>query len=235
MTMKRTAPTRSRATTRKKAWTHSTDIQTLIFDKEHFTEARAKAWAKRHKYRYGKVDEKTGTFRLRQHDPSDYRKSTLRTITLTEGVKAVSGVPLRAAATTHAKGYDTRGPQTRTANPRARPSTSKARARERSQELTPVLRLAREVVRTRKKGGSLARESALYPKLQAVIAEAQASGLPAKRIAAAVLREAPSRQASFFGARSNPSAIPVGKANPKKKGKKRAAKRRAPKTRRTKR
>lgn len=79
----------------------------------------AKAWARSHGFRYGKVDvsgSRAQYIRLRQHDPSEYRPSTFRTISLDadETVKAIVGVPLRAAAATRPAGYDSRGPRKRT-------------------------------------------------------------------------------------------------------------------------
>lgn len=96
--------------------THATDVQTLLFDERYFTPKEAKRWAKNHGFRYGKVDEggPSATFiRLRQHAPDEYRKGTLRTITLDadQTIKAVIGVPLRAAAATRPEGYDSRGPR----------------------------------------------------------------------------------------------------------------------------
>lgn len=106
-----------------KPYKHATEVQTLIFDADLYTVKRAKAWARAHKFCYGSVDEKPNTIRLRQHDPSEYRPSTFRTITLGDGgVRAVVGVPLRAAAATRPAGYDSRGPR---ANPHV--FTSRAR------------------------------------------------------------------------------------------------------------
>ncbi len=47
-----------------------TSIQSLIFSKEQFkTEAAAKQWAKDHGFKFGKVDETSTSFRLRQFEP----------------------------------------------------------------------------------------------------------------------------------------------------------------------
>ena len=74
-------------------WKQSTSVQTLIFDNLMFDEKAAKGWAKLHGYKYGKVDAKAATFRLRQIDPAGFKPKTFRTITLTDGVQAVIGVP----------------------------------------------------------------------------------------------------------------------------------------------
>lgn len=66
-------------------------VQTLIFSKDHWTEAKAKRWAKTHGFKYGKVDEKSTSFRLRQVPPEEFR--VLRTIEFGDetGIKAVVG------------------------------------------------------------------------------------------------------------------------------------------------
>lgn len=70
-----------------------TTTQTLIFSKDKFSKQEAKDWAKDNGYDYGKVDEKSNSYRLRQEKPSSFRKNSLRTIKFTEGVKAVIGCP----------------------------------------------------------------------------------------------------------------------------------------------
>jgi len=67
-------------------------VQTLIFSKDKFPTAEsAKAWAKAHDFKSDKVDETEESWRLRQRDPGDFQEGSFRTITLTEGVKAVIG------------------------------------------------------------------------------------------------------------------------------------------------
>jgi hypothetical protein len=44
-------------------------IQSILFDKQSFTVAQAKAWLKKHKKKYGKVDETKNKLRFRQYDP----------------------------------------------------------------------------------------------------------------------------------------------------------------------
>lgn len=69
----------------------ATAVQTLIFDKELFTEEQAIQWAKDHGYRADKVDDTEGSYRLRQRDPSEFVDGSFRTIELTDGVQAVIG------------------------------------------------------------------------------------------------------------------------------------------------
>lgn len=69
-----------------------TEVQTLIFSKDNFTEKSAKDWAKSHDFKYGYVDEKENTYRIRQQEPSDFEN--MRTIEMTDGVKAVIGCPI---------------------------------------------------------------------------------------------------------------------------------------------
>lgn len=71
----------------------STEIQTLIFDASKFNVSEAKKWAADNGFHATKVDETQNSIRLRQHDPSEYADGSFRTISLTDGVKAVIGKP----------------------------------------------------------------------------------------------------------------------------------------------
>jgi hypothetical protein len=70
----------------------ATSVQTLIFDKKKFNRSQALAWAKRNGYKSSKVDETDSSFRLRQAEPTGFKKGSFRTIKLTDGVQAVIGV-----------------------------------------------------------------------------------------------------------------------------------------------
>lgn len=85
----------------------STRIQTLIFDRDRFDEAQARAWAKNHGFDQLDVDEKTNTLRLRQRRPASFAQGTLRTIELTDGVQAVIGRPAHAEARANPEHSDT--------------------------------------------------------------------------------------------------------------------------------
>lgn len=69
----------------------SFQLQTLLFSKEKFDVAKAKAWAEEHGFISDKVDEPEGgqSIRLRQFDPELCKSGSQRTIELTEGVQAV--------------------------------------------------------------------------------------------------------------------------------------------------
>jgi hypothetical protein len=67
----------------------SMQVQSLLFDRDYFTVRQAKAWAARNGFKHGKVDETDKYIRLRQRDPGEFRVK--RTITLTDGVRAVVG------------------------------------------------------------------------------------------------------------------------------------------------
>ena len=70
----------------------STTVQTLILSKNTFkSAAEAKAWARKHEFDAGKVDETEDSYRIRQKDPGGFHDATFRTIDLTTGVKAVIG------------------------------------------------------------------------------------------------------------------------------------------------
>jgi len=75
----------------------TTTVQTLILSKDKFkTLDQAKAWIKEHGFKVehkGKAPDETETsYRFRQMDPGLFKPNTFRTITLTEGVKAVVGI-----------------------------------------------------------------------------------------------------------------------------------------------
>jgi len=78
---------------RSPSFRHSTEVQTVLFDVSAFTPATAKTWARSHGFRAPAGDVTARYIRLRQRDPSAYRAGTFRTITLTDGVQAVVGVP----------------------------------------------------------------------------------------------------------------------------------------------
>jgi len=79
-------------------------VQSLLFSKtkhargkKRWTETTAKAWAKKHGYRYGDVEAPAKYIRLRQFEP-DSAKWDYRTIAFGEsGIKAVIAFPKRAA------------------------------------------------------------------------------------------------------------------------------------------
>lgn len=83
------------------------EVQTLIFSKTRFKAAGdAKVWAKENGFKSNKVDETDESFRLRQKEPGSFQDDSFRTITLTDGVKAVIGRPKKAGATKPAKKAD---------------------------------------------------------------------------------------------------------------------------------
>ena len=72
---------------------HSTEVQSLLFDKHFFNEQGAKHWAKKHGFLYGDVDETGTSFRLRQFSPRSAEKGSFRTIQLRSGVQAIVAMP----------------------------------------------------------------------------------------------------------------------------------------------
>lgn len=80
-------------------WRESSKIQTLLFDKRIYSVSAAKAWARRHDFKYGKTDvgsETSRFIRLRQYAPDSFVSGHLRTITLKPGIQAVVGEPQKA-------------------------------------------------------------------------------------------------------------------------------------------
>jgi len=71
--------------------TKALKIQTIIFDKKFFTLEEARKWIKDHNFQDNGVDETENSYRFRQLDPELFEPDSFRTITLTEGVKAVVG------------------------------------------------------------------------------------------------------------------------------------------------
>ena len=74
-----------------KEYREPSDVQTLIFDKDKFNEATAKAWAEKNNFHAGKIDVTEDSIRLRQKDPGDFQEGSFKTIELKDGVKAVIG------------------------------------------------------------------------------------------------------------------------------------------------
>lgn len=77
-----------------------TTVQTLLFPKDAFTVATARAWAKQHNFQAPKVDSgsaRATRLRVRQREPSAFQKGSFRTILLdhARGVEAVIGKPVR--------------------------------------------------------------------------------------------------------------------------------------------
>lgn len=72
-----------------------TEIQTLIFSKDKFkTKQQVKDWLKKHDFHAIKeLDETSTSFRARQKNPGEFVPGSFRTITITDGVKAVIGKP----------------------------------------------------------------------------------------------------------------------------------------------
>ena len=69
-------------------------VQTLLFARAHgWTPDAARAWARRHGYRYGSVDLTRAYVRLRQYDPPTNDQSQFATIEFGDfdetGIKAV--------------------------------------------------------------------------------------------------------------------------------------------------
>lgn len=62
-------------------------VQSLLFSRNSWSPARAKAWARSHGYRSAKIDVTEHNIRLRQRTPA--AGALFRTITFGQGIKAV--------------------------------------------------------------------------------------------------------------------------------------------------
>ena len=78
----------------------STVIQTLILAKSTFpTVAEARKWVREHDFKSAGVDETDDSWRFRQIEPTKCQENTFRTITITDGVKAVVCRPTEESST----------------------------------------------------------------------------------------------------------------------------------------
>lgn len=68
-------------------------IQSIIFDRELWDYLEAKAWLKKHKYKFSDVDRTRYHYRFRQIDPKKIVKSSWATLKFGKdlGIKAVAG------------------------------------------------------------------------------------------------------------------------------------------------
>lgn len=92
-------PVARNASSRAQRWARTSEVQTLLFPRDRWTEHEAKAWARKHGFKYGDLDNPAYTggageyLRLRQADPSEF--TALRTIDFGDprrvGIKAVVG------------------------------------------------------------------------------------------------------------------------------------------------
>jgi len=66
-----------------------TKIQSLILDKDEFTERKARDKVKELGFKSSKIDRTENTFRFRQIEPSKCKQGQFATIPITDGVQAV--------------------------------------------------------------------------------------------------------------------------------------------------
>lgn len=90
---------RNPARRRKTASPDATRVQSVLFDASLWGPRQAEAWARNHRYTPIKVERTARYVRVRVQEPSEMRKGSFRTITMsdTDGIKAVIGVPLTRA------------------------------------------------------------------------------------------------------------------------------------------
>lgn len=70
----------------------STKTQSILFDKNIYSLEYAKDWLYKHNYSNStQVDETENNYRFRQQNPDNFDENSFRTITLTNGIKAVIG------------------------------------------------------------------------------------------------------------------------------------------------
>lgn len=71
----------------------ATQLQSLVFAKQHFTPERAQSWLKRNKKTAGEMRETSGSLRFRQESPHGFEPGSFRTINIAPGVEGVIGHP----------------------------------------------------------------------------------------------------------------------------------------------
>mgnify|MGYP001558903709 CR=1 FL=1 len=71
-----------------------TKLQSLVFTKDKFTKLKARAWAKKHDFKFAGVDVTKTQYRLRQESPSKFKKETFRTINVTDGIQGIVACPV---------------------------------------------------------------------------------------------------------------------------------------------
>ena len=142
------------------------DVQSLLFDRSAgWTAGKAKAWAKSHGYRHGKVHTTDRYVRIRQFDPKGLK--TKRTITFGHGIRAVvarkeeeknMGAKRRRHRSASGKFAKKTTPRRRRAReaPVATEAKRRKRRRHKTREAAPVATEARRRKRRRHK----ARETA---------------------------------------------------------------------------
>ena len=72
-----------------------TEIQSYLFPRALWTEAKARAWAKKHDLYYGSVDVTDQYIRLRQAEPSEFRRMRTKCLMKRRGkciIKSVVGI-----------------------------------------------------------------------------------------------------------------------------------------------
>lgn len=81
--------------TTRRRFRGKTRVQTLLFDSKRWDPTSAQVWALDHKFKAHKIDQPAEYIRIRQAEPSAFRKDTFRTISFSDakGIKAVIGVP----------------------------------------------------------------------------------------------------------------------------------------------
>lgn len=76
---------------KKEKQTESMIIQSLIFNKDKFSQDEAIKWASEHGFENDKVDDTEGSYRLRQREPDMFVADSFKTIEIKEGLMAVIG------------------------------------------------------------------------------------------------------------------------------------------------
>lgn len=79
---------------KSKSCENSTQIQTIIVDKQKYSLTQAIDWIKQNNFDNNDVDETIHTYRFRQQNPNKFKENSFKTIELKDGVMAVIACPV---------------------------------------------------------------------------------------------------------------------------------------------
>lgn len=85
--------------------------QAFLFDRQHWTEARARQWLKKNGHKIGEVSLTDEYIKFKHWSPYDYQKGTLHDVLVAENVVATVGIPKSNSDAIDAPGYNKRGPR----------------------------------------------------------------------------------------------------------------------------
>lgn len=108
---KRSSKGKKRASKKRAPRSRAYQIQSLLLDRETFTEESARAWLRKNRHSAAQLSFSEDFIHAVQHPRGDYRKGTLHNIQIAKHVEATVGIPLSDSTAAEAPGYNKRGPR----------------------------------------------------------------------------------------------------------------------------